>query len=261
MIRKGGAGNSRHIGDLYRSEEAACFEVEMPASGKVVIKSQFGNDIGTQVRRCIIISRVELYAQSSIEGSRKNDFRALSGELLRVLYRHSPDKLIVEVIGHTELRGTSKVVPYLVVRIFVESGENISRNGRDADTVGGKQTPDLPAQKLPLAALQVQPEMAQAIRVAVGRNKHVARIVAIEIELDEACNVILTVFGSSLQVEPRMLSSRTKLGEMALNRVAEWDGPEVGSRNVACIRAAEDVFKVHVAAWCKVCAANAERKR
>src|SRR5215472_8950728 len=167
MTIEGSTGNRRYVGNLHRSEQAAGFEVKMPAPGKVVVVSKFGNDIRTQVRGSRVVGGVKLRSQRGIERRGKYHFRALSCKLLRVLDPHCPYHLVVEVISHTELRGAGKVVPHLVIRILVEGGKNICGIGRHTLAVGRKQAPDLPAHKLPLATLQVQPEEAQAIGVTV----------------------------------------------------------------------------------------------
>ncbi len=123
------------------------------------------------------------------------------------------------------------------------------------------QPPGLPAEKFPLAALQVQPVEAETVGVSIGTNKDVGRIVAVEVELHVTRDVIRAVFGVGLNIESGILSGGAIFREMSLHRIAEGDGPEVGRGHETGIGAAEDIFKVYETAGSEIGCANAERQR
>src|SRR5258708_14147288 len=95
----------------------------------------------------------------------------------------------------------------------------------------------------------------------IGSNKDVGRIVAVEIELHVTGDVVLSVLGVGLDVEPGILSGGAIFREMPLDCIVEGNSPEVGRGHVAGVGAAEDVFKVYKTARRKAVPADPERQR
>src|SRR5258708_8356307 len=233
--------------------------MEVPA-GKVLVKCKLRNDVGRNVGCANAVTSVSLDAKRRVEGKGEDGF-TYTNKLLRVLQGHGPLPVIVEVIGGPELGRTSVVDAYVSLRIFAESGEDIAGIRRKASPVRRLQAPGLPAQKLPLAPFQVQPVEAQTVGMRIGSNKDVGRIVAVEIELHITGDVVLSVLGVGLDVEPGILSGGAIFREMPLDCIVEGNSPEVGSGHKPCIGAAKDVFKVYKTARRKVGPADAERQR
>src|SRR5260370_34350864 len=71
-------------GNFYRSQQPGHLAVEMPATGKVGVIGDFGNDVGVDVGCARVIGGVELYSQCSIEVEGENCF-TLADVLLRIL--------------------------------------------------------------------------------------------------------------------------------------------------------------------------------
>ena len=97
--------------------------------------------------------------------------------------------------------------------------------------------------------------------MGIGANKHVGSVVAVKVEFDIAGDVVLAIFRMRFDVKPGILSGGAVLGEMALDRIAERNGPEDGRCHVAGVGGAEDVFKVHKPARREVRLANLEGQR
>src|SRR5258708_17201780 len=233
--------------------------MEVPA-GKVAGTCKLRNDVGRNVGCANVVTSVSLDAKRRVEGKGEDGF-TYTNKLLRVLQGHGPLPVIVEVIGGPELGRASVVDAYVSLRIFAESGEDIAGIRRKARAVRRLQAPGLPAQKLPLAPLQVQPVEAKTVGMRIGSNKDVGRIVAVEIELHITGDVVLSVLGVGLDVEPGILSGGAIFREMPLDCIAEGNSPEIGRGHKPCIGAAKDVFKIHETAGSEIVPADAERHR
>src|SRR5262249_3527333 len=135
------------------------------------------------------------------------------------------------------------------------------RVGRDTSSIWRFQAPSLPAQELPLAALQIQPIKPQAIGVGVGCDKLIGGIVAVEVSLDVTLHVVGAELGGYTHIESRILSRGTELGEMSLDCIAERDQVVIGAGDVTRVCGTKDVFKINKAAGREFRATDTERKR
>src|SRR5258707_191388 len=231
--------------------------MEVPSAGKVVIVSDLGVEVRGHVRRAGVVGCVKLHAQGCIEGKGKYDF-SCSDKLLRVLDFCRPYPMVVKVVSRTEGGRARVVITYADVGILVISERQVRRIRRDADAVGRLQAPGLSRQKFPLAPLQVQPVETKTVRMRIGSNEDVGRIIAVEVEFKITRDVVFAILGVGLNVEPGILPGRTILGKVALHLIVEGNSAEVGRGHVAGVGAAENVFKVDETAGRKVGPANAE---
>src|SRR6476646_8743779 len=137
-------------------------------------------DIRKDVWSTVVVVGIKLRSQRRVEGEREDDF-ASAHELLRVLQRDAPLEVIAEVVYGAELRRASIRNAHVNVGVFTQGQSQIGRHGGKSIAVRRFHTPGVSAQKFPLSALQIQPVESQTVRMAVGGNKHVGRIVAVEV--------------------------------------------------------------------------------
>src|SRR5262249_19631884 len=259
MTGKGRSNGCWKDCDFLRCLNAAGFPVEMPTTREIMVEGKFGQHVRRHVRRSGNGSGISLRSKLSTENERECDFA--TGKLLGILDGCSPDPMIVEVVSRAEFAGSRVVVTDSNASVLAVPQREISRIRRNPNPVRRLQAPRLSAKKFPLASLQIQPIEANAVGMAVGSNKDVSRIVSVEVEFNVTGHVILAELGRSLEIEPRILSGRAVLRQVALHRVAVRNRAEVGRRHVAGVGGAEDVFKIHESARSEFRGADAERER
>src|SRR5690348_4555227 len=97
--------------------------------------------------------------------------------------------------------------------------------------------------------------------MAVGAYKDIGRIVAVEVSLNIARNVVFAILGVDLHAQTRVLRRHTELSQVVLYRVVEGYGIKIRSDDAASVRGAEDGGEIDEAAGSELGLTNAERQR
>jgi len=124
------------------------------------------------------------------------------------------------VISHSEL-GSSRIRNSdAKVLILVVGNGQIGRYGSDALTVGGQPAPGLSAENFPLTALQVHEVKAQPIGVGIHALVYAGRIVAAEVALHEAQNIVAGKMVLDLKAQAGELRRGAEFADASLRSIA-----------------------------------------
>src|ERR1700693_2479361 len=225
----------------HSREQSDRFQMEMSACNSCVVRD-LGNDVWKKIRSSYLGSVVELRADRSKarwEGYERTYV------LVGVLDAHSKRQMIVQVISDAELSSAGVGQAHPDVLIFVVGDRQIGGTRTDPAAVGGQPTPGFSAKNFPLATFQVKKAKAHAKGVTVHGLINIRRIIAAKVRFAVGGHIILTEFVRDMYAEAGELRGEAIFGKLALGRVAERNGSEVGGDVVLGVGGAEDIFNVH----------------
>src|SRR5437868_4581356 len=148
---------------------------------KMSVEGNLGQDIGMSVRGTGEGSIIQL---AGVRGcQRAGQHNRTANELFGVLDGEPERPSFIGVEHDAELRRTSPSQTHLEVRVNVQTGKNVSWQGREAIAIRSQKTPRLASQKLPSASLHIHPIQTHAWGVAVAGYEDVPRLKADEVRL------------------------------------------------------------------------------
>src|SRR5262249_18309219 len=188
-VRDEAGSANRKNRDLLRCLNAATFPMEVASAGEIMVKGNFCQDVRANVGRSRNRSGISLRSKLGAESKWERDLA--TRKLLGILDGYRPDPVIIKVVGCAEFTGARVVVTHAYTCVLLVTQRQVGGIRRDSDPVRRLQSPRLSTQEFPFAPLQVQPVQPDAVRMAVGRDEHVRRIVAVEVKLHVPGHVVL----------------------------------------------------------------------
>src|SRR5260370_30689789 len=155
--------------------------------------------------------------------------------------------MLVRVISDLELGRPGPGNADTAVGSLVVGKEQVDRHWSDPLAVGCQPTPGLSSQDFPLSALQVHEIKPEAIGMGITSLVDAGSIVAAEVGLQVAENIIASKFVRDLEAKARVLRRGAQVAHTPVRGVGEQYGCQRGNYVALRIRHAINVFEIHEA--------------